>query len=47
LLWIVLNSKYGATMSQYAATKIAHINSQCKLATLRRENRKIRDENEI
>jgi hypothetical protein len=47
-LQIVVNSKYGATISQYGVTKlyaesliIAQINSQCKLDTLRRQNRKI------
>jgi hypothetical protein len=52
-LQIVVNSKYMATMSQYGATKIAaeclmsKINSKCKIATLRRENRKIQYDNEI
>jgi hypothetical protein len=52
-LWIVVNSKYGASMSQYGATKeateslIAHLDSQSKLSTARRENQKIRKENEI
>jgi hypothetical protein len=52
-LWIVVNSKYGATMEQYVATKvtaeslIAQINSHCKLATLRHENKKIRYKNEV
>jgi hypothetical protein len=52
-LRIAVNSKYGATMSQYGATKvaveilIAQINAQYKLATLSREIRKIRYGNEI
>jgi hypothetical protein len=48
-LRIVVNSKYGATctVSQYRATKaaaeglIAQLDSQSKLSTPRRENRKI------
>jgi hypothetical protein len=52
-LRIVVNSKYWAAMSQYSATKVASeslialINPQCKLATLRRKNRKIIYKNEI
>jgi hypothetical protein len=47
-----VNSKYGAIPCP-GATKVAveslaaQINSKCKLATLRREKRKIRYENEI
>jgi hypothetical protein len=54
-LRIVANSKYryGATLSQYRATKeaaeslIAQLDSQGKLTTPRHGNRKIRHENEI
>jgi hypothetical protein len=52
-LRIVVNSKYWTAMSQYSATKVASeiliamINTQCKLATLRRKNHKIIYKNEI
>jgi hypothetical protein len=45
-LQIVINSKYRATKVA-GESLIAQINSQCKLATLRCENRKILYENEI
>jgi hypothetical protein len=50
---IVVNSIYGAIMSQYGATKeaaeslIAQLDSQGKLTLLRYENQTIRHENEI
>jgi hypothetical protein len=50
---VVVNSNYGATISKCEATKVAaenlipQINSQCKLAMLRRENRNILQEIEI
>jgi hypothetical protein len=52
-LRIVVNSKYGAIMSQYGVKKvaaeslIARINSKCKLATQSHERRKIVYKNEI
>jgi hypothetical protein len=50
-LQIVVNSKYGAIISQYRATKeaaeslIAQLDSQGYLTTPRHENRKIGHEN--
>jgi hypothetical protein len=50
----MVNSKSGASMPHYGATKVAaesliitQINSQCKLATLKRKNLNIRHEHKI
>jgi hypothetical protein len=45
-LRIVVNSKYGAT-KEAAESLIAQLDSQSKLSTPRRKNRKIRHKNEI